>query len=242
MKNNDIFNLISDISLNGLVPEIKQQDINQVITNNKNKISLKSKNNQQEFIDKAISDRKKLEEGRGIIRDIKNPLYLSFLAGFFEGEGNSTISVVVSNSFKYGVNLQPVWEAHQDISGILILNSFLELFGCGSIVLKHGSDHVYTYTLKGYKQIIPNVLPFVKQFVMPYACKVEQFILFETILLKLANGEHKTQQGLSEMVKLCYLVKGKGTGRKRLLNEVLSIISDKDSYFARLDNELTSKE
>jgi len=186
-----------------------------------------------------------LEKGRGIIRDIKNPLYLSFLAGFFEGEGNSTISIVVSNSFKLGVNLQelPVFirEAHQDISGILILNSFIELFGCGSIVLKHGSDHVYTYTLKGYRQIIPNVLPFVKQFVMPYACKVEQFMLFETILIKLANGENSTKEGLSEMVKLCYLVKGKGTGRKRTLEQVLSIIEDKNAYFANIDEELKYK-
>jgi len=38
------------------------------------------------------------------------------------------------------------------------------------------------------------------------------------------------------MVKFCYLVKGKGTGRKRTLNEVLSIILNKDSYFAKLDN------
>jgi hypothetical protein len=70
---------------------------------------------------------------------------------------------------------------------------------------------------------------------MPYACKVEQFILFETILLKLANGEHKTQEGLTEMVKLCYLVKGKGTGRKRSLEEVLSIIANKNSYFAKIN-------
>jgi hypothetical protein len=68
---------------------------------------------------------------------------------------------------------------------------------------------------------------------MPYACKVEQFMIFETILLKLANGENKTQKGLSEMVKLCYMVKG--TGRKRTLEEVLSIIQNKDTYFSKIN-------
>jgi hypothetical protein len=73
-------------SLEGLTPQIKKnviQEVNQVLTNKKNNVSLKSKNNQQEFIDKAIADRKLLEKDRGICRDISNPLYLSFLAGFF---------------------------------------------------------------------------------------------------------------------------------------------------------------
>ena len=42
MKNNN--NLLSDVSLNGLAYEIKQQEINQGFTNKKkNKVSLKSK-------------------------------------------------------------------------------------------------------------------------------------------------------------------------------------------------------
>jgi len=43
------------------------------------------------------------------------------------------------------------------------------------------------------------------------------------------------------MVKLCYLVKGKGTGRKRTLEQVLSIIEDKNAYIANIDEELKYK-
>ena len=43
------------------------------------------------------------------IRDIKNPLYLSFLGGFVEGEGSNSVSVTVNKSFKYGINIQPVF-------------------------------------------------------------------------------------------------------------------------------------
>lgn len=204
-------------------------------------------NNQQEIINKIISQHKALEKERGIIRDITNPLYKSFLAGFFEGEGCCTVSCSISRKFKFGVNLVPSFSVYQSVSGILILNSFLDLFTDGSIVLKSGSDHVYTYFIRGYNQIIPVVLPFMHEFVLPFACKVDQFLMFEQILLQMQNGDHKTKEGLIEMVKLAYSVKGKGNDRKRTLEEVLSIIEDKNAYFdfedekkEQLNNEITT--
>jgi len=95
------------------------------------------------------------------IRDINNPLYLSFLAGFVEGEGSNSVSITVKKSFKFGVNIQPVFNVSQHKNGLHILQSFKELFGgAGSIVEKSGSPDVLVYTLKGYKQIIKFVLPF----------------------------------------------------------------------------------
>ena len=205
--------------------------------NNPNTVLAKvSKNNQQEFIDKTIAEHKKLETERGIVRDISNPTYLGFLGGFFEGEGHCSITITISKAFKYGVNLQPNLGVHQHISGILILNSYLELFKCGSLLLKQGSNDVYGYYIKGYKQIIPNVLPFLHQYVYPYACKTEQFHLFENVLLKLEKGEHKNQENLLEMIKLCYQVSGKGSGRKRPLDEILAIVKDKKGFFDNAEN------
>uniref|UniRef100_A0A896Z9G8 LAGLIDADG endonuclease n=1 Tax=Coniophora olivacea TaxID=85977 RepID=A0A896Z9G8_9AGAM len=207
-----------------------------LLENSNSVLAKVSKNNQQEFIDKTIAEHKKLEAERGIVRDISNPTYLGFLGGFFEGEGHCSITITIGNAFKYGVNLQPNLGVHQHISGILILNSYLELFKCGSLLLKTGSNDVYGYHIKGYKQIIPNVLPFLQQYVFPYACKTEQFHLFESVLLKLANGEHKNQENLIEMIKLCYLVSGKGMGRKRPLDEILAIVKDKKGYFDNANN------
>lgn len=192
-------------------------------------------NNQQGYINTIISQHKALEKERGITRDVTNPLYKAFLAGFFEGEGCCSIGCKISRDFKFGVRLSPVFAVYQSVSGILILNSFLDLLNTGSIVLKSGSNHVYTFSIAGYKKIIPSVLPFMHEFVLPFACKVDQFIMFETILLKLQNGDHKTKQGLIDMVTLAYSVKGKGNDRKRTLEEILSIIEDKDAYFDNLE-------
>jgi hypothetical protein len=73
-------------------------------------------------------------------RDITNPLYLSWLGGFVEGEGSVSVSIIVNQKFKYGVQLQPLFSVNQHVNGIEILRSFLPLFdNLGSLHAKSGS-------------------------------------------------------------------------------------------------------
>ena len=57
-------------------------------------------------------------------RDIKDTKYLYFLGGFVEGEGSFSVSVTIHKDFKYGVNMQPVFNVTQHKNGLDILNSF----------------------------------------------------------------------------------------------------------------------
>lgn len=75
-------------------------------------------------------------------RDVQNPNYLYFLGGFVEGEGSNSVAVSVGKEFKFGVNLQPIFNVSQHVNGINILYSFKELFGAGSVVKKSGSEDV----------------------------------------------------------------------------------------------------
>ena len=164
-------------------------------------------------------------------RNIKNNNYLYFLGGFVEGEGSNSISISVGKEFKYGVNLQPVFNVSQHENGLKILYSFKELFGTGSIVEKSGSPHIWVYTLKGYKQIIEHVLPFLETYVQPFSCKKNEYAIFKKIVLDSAAGHQKDKNTLIEMVRLVYTLQGKGKVRKRTLEEVIEIINDKSSYF-----------
>ena len=58
--------------------------------------------------------------------NIRNPNFLFFLGGFVEGEGSNSISVSIGRNFKFGVNLQPVFNVSQHVNGLNILNSFKE--------------------------------------------------------------------------------------------------------------------
>jgi LAGLIDADG endonuclease len=193
----------------------------------KNNLLLENKGNQQGNI--------KLKNN--LNQNIKEPNYLFFLGGFVEGEGSNSISISVGRNFKYGVNLQPVFNVSQHENGLKILESYKTLFGVGSVVQKSGSPHIWVYTVKGYKQIIKHIIPFLETYVQPFSCKVEEYNLFKQIVLMSAEGKQKDKETLIEMIKLSYTLIGKGKGRKRTLNEVLEIINDKETYFSKLEKQ-----
>ena len=52
----------------------------------------------------------KINNNKNIInRDVKNQSYLFFLGGFVEGEGSNSVSISINKNFKFGVNIQPVF-------------------------------------------------------------------------------------------------------------------------------------
>jgi len=168
-------------------------------------------------------------------RDITNPFYLYFLGGFVEGEGSNSVSVSVNKNFKYGINIQPVFNVSQHKNGLEILHSFKNLFNSGSVVEKSGSPDIWVYTLKGYKQIIEHVIPFLEKYVQPFSCKKEEYAIFKEIVFKSSEGKQKYKNTLIEMVKLSYKLQGKGKNRKRELSEILEIIENKTVYFNKLN-------
>jgi len=142
-----------------------------------------------------------------------------------------SVSISIHKNFKYGVNIQPIFNVTQHKNGLSLLKSFKELFGEGSIVQKSGSPDIYVFTLKGYKKIITKVLPFLETYVCPFSCKTEEFSIFKQIVLQSSEGKQKDKESLIELVKLAYTLQGKGKNRKRELSEILLIIADKDKYF-----------
>ena len=165
-----------------------------------------------------------------------NPNYLFFLGGFVEGEGSNSVSISVSKTFKYGINIQPIFNVSQHENGLKLLESFKTYFGVGSVVQKSGAPHVWVYTVKGYKHIIKHVMPFLETYVQPYSCKKQEYQLFKQLVLMSEAGAQKNKETLIEMVKIAYTLIGKGKGRKRTLSEVLEIINDKEAYLKKNDN------
>ena len=172
-------------------------------------------------------------------RDITNPLYLYWLGGFVEGEGSVSVSIIVHPKFKFGVQLQPLFSVNQHVNGIEILRSFSYLFdNLGSLHQKSGSPDVWVYELKGVSNLIKHILPFFENYIVPFGCKNKEYNIFKEVILQMGNKTHLTKEGISELIQLIYTYVGKGKYRKRNLDEVLSIINDKDSYFK--DNNLVN--
>jgi hypothetical protein len=217
---------------------------------NNNKFLLFSTKNQQvNFISTSLVNfecelenlikRKNLIETDPIIDNkykifIKDSNYLFFLSGFVEGEGSNSVSISVDRRFKYGVSLQPVFNVSQHKNGLNILYSFKELFGTGSVVEKSGSPDIWVYTLKGYKKIIEQVIPFLEKYVQPFSCKTQEYEIFKKLVYNSSAGHQKNKDTLIEMVNLAYTYQGKGKYRKRNLKEVIEIINNKEAYFNKI--------
>lgn len=198
--------------------------------------SIYSKTDNQQGIENNITN-DILINNNNIVNDIKNVNYLNFLGGFFEGEGSMSVSVSIDKSFKFGVNLQPVFNVTQHKNGLNILHSYKDLFEAGSVVPKSGSPDIWVFTIKGYKKIIKNVIPFLLDYVQPFSCKKDEFNVFYELVLKSAAGDQKNKDTLIDMVNLAYSLKGKGKGkgRKRPLSEILYIIENKETYFKNVN-------
>lgn len=153
-----------------------------------------------------------------ITRNIHNVNYLYFLGGFVEGEGSMSVSITIHKDFKYGVNIQSIFNVTQHKNGLDILNSYRELFNAGSVLQKSGSPDIYVYTLKGYKQILKLVIPFLETYMCPFSCKMEEFSLFKEIAILSSEGNQRNKETLIELVKLSYQLTGKGKNRKRELS------------------------
>ena len=197
-----------------------------MIKTEKNLIHLPDEGNQQGNID--INSTQQLNNTN--LPDF-NPNYLFFLGGFVEGEGSNSVSISVSKTFKYGINIQPVFNVSQHENGLRLLESFKTYFGVGSVVPKSGAPHIWVYTVKGYKHIIKHVMPFLETYVQPYSCKKQEYQLFKQWVLMSEAGAQKNKETLIEMVKLAYSYQGKGKYRKRTLEEIIEIINDKKKYF-----------
>lgn len=176
------------------------------------------------------------QEVNKAIRDITNPYYLFWLGGFVEGEGSNTVTINVSENFKYGVDIKPEFNVSQHVNGIGILNSFKDLFKAGSVVPKSGSSDIFVYKLRGYNNMLNLVIPFLQRYVQPYSGKVNEFNLFLEITSRCAQGHNVDKANLIAMLELIYASGklGKGKERKRTLPELLEIINDKEGYFSKL--------
>lgn len=87
--------------------------------------SIKSKKTVTESFRYNINDLKKTRY------NINDPSVLHFLGGFFEGEGSNSVSISIGKEFKYGVNIQPVFNVTQHENGLEILLAYLNLFEDG---------------------------------------------------------------------------------------------------------------
>lgn len=153
------------------------------------------------------------------------------MAGFWEGEGSMSISITKRNHQKFGIQLLPKVSIGQDQDALFILD-WIQLYfgGYGSLGNRKKKPSFWTYHLQSRASIQKYFIPFYENYLFKRSGKRETFRIFKEILIRMQDNEHLEIEGCKNIVRLAYRMNlDKGNGRKRTLDEVLSIIDSKAS-------------
>lgn len=139
-----------------------------------------------------------------------------FLAGFIEGEGSVFVSIKHHETSRYGFYVDPEFHLVQHQSGLQILELAKNIFQCGRIFPKPGSENCLTYAISCRRSLWEKVVPFFETYVVPYSCKRQTFERFKEILECMNRKEHHNPEGLARIVEMAYAMNPAAKGKQRL--------------------------
>ena len=116
-----------------------------------------------------------------------------WIGGFLEGEGSLSVSAKKHNNSKFGMMLDPEFNATQHINGINHLYAILSIFQTGRIKYKSGSNATFVITIDNRQSLEEKVIPFYENYVAPYGSptKLERLQSFKEIILTFKEEGHK---------------------------------------------------
>jgi len=153
------------------------------------------------------------------------------MAGFWEGEGSMTVSITKRNDLKFGIQLIPEVSIGQNQDALFILDWIQLYLGSGGTLKNRKTQpRLWVFRLGSRPSIQKYFIPFYENYLFKRSGKRETFRIFKEILIRMQDKEHLEIEGCKNIVRLAYRMNlDKGGGRKRTLDEVLSIIDSKAS-------------
>ena len=167
----------------------------------------------QEKLAKANAKRaKSFPEYVQSLRDLgsfSEPIYLPkltekhkiFLGGFVLGEGSLNASAKKGKFSVSGLYLDLEFSVTQHLNRFSHMVCFLELFGCGRISHKNGSNATLVFRIGDRTLLWQKVIPYWEKYVLPYSsdgATQSRFKLFKNLILAFREGKHKVPTSFME--------------------------------------------
>ena len=146
----------------------------------------------------------------------------NYLAGFADGEGSFHVLFRKREDYKIPWKISLAFNVSQ--KDPVILSLFKKHLKCGSLrERKH--DGVWYYEVTNFNAIQNNVIPFFTRFGFLSAKKKRDFSKFKKIAKLIENQDHRTVEGILEIVKIRKEMNDGGK-RKYSDEEILRILRD----------------
>jgi hypothetical protein len=135
----------------------------------------------------------------------ERPGIAEWIAGFTDGEGCFSISVVRNDGCRLGWQVQHEFAITQSFSSVTALEAVRTHLGCGRIVVSHRNDNhrepLARLSLKRRRDLVHVIIPFFEAHPLMTA-KQQDFELFREAMTIIGSGRHLEIDGLTEIANL----------------------------------------
>lgn len=157
---------------------------------------------------------------QGRTRNLLNPWYIT---GFVEGEGTFHIALYKDSRMKQLIKVIPEFHINQSYLRIDTLKEIQNYFGCGYLKENHAkniNDTTYVYVVRNREDLLRKIIPFFRRYSL-HSVKRNSFDIFATVVEQMAEGRHKTKNGLLHLIDLAYQMNLDGKYRSRKKEDLL---------------------
>jgi LAGLIDADG endonuclease len=124
----------------------------------------------------------------------------AYISGYVDGEGCFTVSISPRSTLRVGWEVRPSFSVSQNGDRAAVLHALHAYFGCGSI-RPDRSDKTLKWETRRLDDILERVVPhFTKWPLM--SGKRQDFDRFAAVCLLMAEGGHRSREGLMTIVEL----------------------------------------
>jgi hypothetical protein len=124
----------------------------------------------------------------------------SYISGYVDGEGCFSVSVSPRPTLIVGWEVRPSVSVSQNGNRSEVLLDLRQYFGCGTL-RPDRSDRTLKWEVRSLPLIMERVIPHFRRYPMRSG-KQRDFELFASVCERMARGEHRSFEGLREIVRL----------------------------------------
>ena len=148
--------------------------------------------------------------------------FTSYLTGFVDGEGTSSVSFNYRSKLKTNIEVRPSVSVSQHKRNLKVLREIREYFGVGGIRFSK-RDQNYKYEVRSIKDLVTKIIPHFEKFPLR-TNKQKDFELFVDICKMISANYHLNSLYLAQIIDKAYKMNesGKRRYKKRKLLRLMA--------------------
>jgi LAGLIDADG endonuclease len=135
----------------------------------------------------------------------------AYISGYADGEGCFTVSIAPRRTLRVGWEVRPSFSVSQNGDRAEVLYALQAYFGCGSI-RPDRSDKTLKWETRRLDALVERVVPHFMRYPL-LSAKQRDFERFALVCRLMADGEHRSRQGLLKIVSIVREMNPRGRRR-----------------------------